>query len=202
MGKGAIARIQQFLLLPDFFPKDLYCRHIKKRGLFGKGFESKEKFFTPFPRIHYLDSPKVRGFVFFSPKLCGKKKMLVTIVFSFSQSVFKSFNKRFNDKQCLIHKSFLYEKKSYILRLQNWFNIPYQHLLFHLLLLKKGKKLIPTKLQNFQPNYKIWDWSKLKALADDKIKVINKMCLWNTNAPTTTFFSRTVTSIFDLDTWP
>ena len=34
--------------------------------------------------------------------------------------------------------------------------------------------------------------------------VMNKMCLWNTNAPATTIFLKTVTLIFDfdLDRWP
>ena len=41
VGKGEIARSEQFLLFP-FFSKDLYCRHVKTRaclgkGLFGKG---------------------------------------------------------------------------------------------------------------------------------------------------------------------
>ena len=34
MGKGEIARFEQFLIFPQCFP-DLYCRQIK--GLFGKG---------------------------------------------------------------------------------------------------------------------------------------------------------------------
>ena len=36
MGKGEIAHEKQFVLFPQF-SKDLYCRHTKNRGLFGKG---------------------------------------------------------------------------------------------------------------------------------------------------------------------
>ena len=37
VGKGEIACYKQFLLLPQFFLKDLYCRHIKTRACLGKG---------------------------------------------------------------------------------------------------------------------------------------------------------------------
>ena len=36
VGKGEIARHEQFLLFP-VFSKDLYCGHIKTRACFGKG---------------------------------------------------------------------------------------------------------------------------------------------------------------------
>ena len=36
VGKGEIARYEQFLLFP-VFSKDLYCRHIKIRACLGKG---------------------------------------------------------------------------------------------------------------------------------------------------------------------
>ena len=34
MGKGEIVRYEQFLLLPQCFQKDLYCRHVEDQGLF------------------------------------------------------------------------------------------------------------------------------------------------------------------------
>ena len=37
MGKGEIARYEQFLLLPLFFSKETYCRHVKTRACLGKG---------------------------------------------------------------------------------------------------------------------------------------------------------------------
>ena len=37
VGKGEIARNEQFLLFPRCFQKDLYCRHIKPRACLGKG---------------------------------------------------------------------------------------------------------------------------------------------------------------------
>ena len=37
MGKGGIARNEQFLLFPTVFSKDLYCRHVKTRACLGKG---------------------------------------------------------------------------------------------------------------------------------------------------------------------
>ena len=37
VGKGEIARYEQFLLFPTMFSKDLYCRHIKTRACLGKG---------------------------------------------------------------------------------------------------------------------------------------------------------------------
>ena len=36
VGKGEIARYEQFLLFP-VFSKDLYCRHVKTRACLGKG---------------------------------------------------------------------------------------------------------------------------------------------------------------------
>ena len=36
VGKGEIARYEQFILFP-VFSKDLYCRHVKTRACFGKG---------------------------------------------------------------------------------------------------------------------------------------------------------------------
>ena len=36
VGKGEIARNEQFLLFP-VFSKDLYCRHVKTRACLGKG---------------------------------------------------------------------------------------------------------------------------------------------------------------------
>ena len=36
VGKGAIAHYEQFLFF-KVFSKDLYCRHVKNKGLFGKG---------------------------------------------------------------------------------------------------------------------------------------------------------------------
>ena len=36
VGKGEIARYEQFLILP-VFSKHLYCRHIENRACFGKG---------------------------------------------------------------------------------------------------------------------------------------------------------------------
>ena len=36
VGKGEIALYEQFLLFPQYF-QDLYCRHVKNQGLFGKG---------------------------------------------------------------------------------------------------------------------------------------------------------------------
>ena len=37
VGKGEIARYEQFLLFPQVFSKDLYCRHVKTRACLGKG---------------------------------------------------------------------------------------------------------------------------------------------------------------------
>ena len=37
MGKGEIARYEQFLLFPQVFLKYLYCRHVKTRACLGKG---------------------------------------------------------------------------------------------------------------------------------------------------------------------
>ena len=37
VGKGEIARHEQFLLFPTMFSKDLYCRHVKTGACFGKG---------------------------------------------------------------------------------------------------------------------------------------------------------------------
>ena len=37
VGKGEIARQEQFLLLTPVFTKDLYCRYIKTRACLGKG---------------------------------------------------------------------------------------------------------------------------------------------------------------------
>ena len=42
MGKGEIARYEQFLLFPQcfqktVFSKDLYCRHVKTMACLGKG---------------------------------------------------------------------------------------------------------------------------------------------------------------------
>ena len=37
VGKGEIARYVQFLLFPQCFQKDLYCRHVKTRACLGKG---------------------------------------------------------------------------------------------------------------------------------------------------------------------
>ena len=37
VGKGEIARYEQFLLFPQCFLKDLYCRHVKTRACLGKG---------------------------------------------------------------------------------------------------------------------------------------------------------------------
>ena len=36
VGKGEIARYEQFFLFP-VFPKDLYCRHVKTTACLGKG---------------------------------------------------------------------------------------------------------------------------------------------------------------------
>ena len=36
VGQGEIARYEQFLLFP-VFSKDLYSRHVKNQGSFGKG---------------------------------------------------------------------------------------------------------------------------------------------------------------------
>ena len=36
VGKREIARHEQFLLLHTVFSIDLYCRHVKNQGLFGK----------------------------------------------------------------------------------------------------------------------------------------------------------------------
>ena len=37
VGKGEIARNEQFLLFPQCFQRNLYCRHIKTRACLGKG---------------------------------------------------------------------------------------------------------------------------------------------------------------------
>ena len=37
MGKGGIARYQQFSPFPTVFSKDLYCRHVKTWACLGKG---------------------------------------------------------------------------------------------------------------------------------------------------------------------
>ena len=37
VGKGEIAHYEQFLLFPQCFLKDVYCRHIKTRACLGKG---------------------------------------------------------------------------------------------------------------------------------------------------------------------
>ena len=37
VGKGEIARDEQFLLFPTVFSKDFNCRHIKTRACLGKG---------------------------------------------------------------------------------------------------------------------------------------------------------------------
>ena len=37
VGKGEIARYEQFLLFPQYFLKDVYCSHVKTRACFGKG---------------------------------------------------------------------------------------------------------------------------------------------------------------------
>ena len=37
VGKGDIDHYEQYLLFPTVFSKDLYCRHVKKQGLFGRG---------------------------------------------------------------------------------------------------------------------------------------------------------------------
>ena len=37
VGRGEIACYEQFLLFPQFFSKDLYCRHVKTRACLGKG---------------------------------------------------------------------------------------------------------------------------------------------------------------------
>ena len=36
-GKGEIARYEQFLLFPQCFQKDLYCRQVKTRACLRKG---------------------------------------------------------------------------------------------------------------------------------------------------------------------
>ena len=36
-GKGEIAHYEQFLIFSTLFWKDLYCKPVKTRGLFGKG---------------------------------------------------------------------------------------------------------------------------------------------------------------------
>ena len=36
-GKGEIAHYEQFLLFPQCFQKDLYCRHLQYRACLGKG---------------------------------------------------------------------------------------------------------------------------------------------------------------------
>ena len=38
LGRGEIARYEQFLLFPQCFQKDLYRKHVKNQGLFGKWF--------------------------------------------------------------------------------------------------------------------------------------------------------------------
>ena len=37
VGKGEIARYEQFLLFPTVFSKELYCRHVKTRACLEKG---------------------------------------------------------------------------------------------------------------------------------------------------------------------
>ena len=37
VGKGEIARYEQFLLFPQCFLKDFFCRHVKTRACLGKG---------------------------------------------------------------------------------------------------------------------------------------------------------------------
>ena len=37
VGKGEIARYEQFLFFPIVFSKDLCCRHVKSRACLGKG---------------------------------------------------------------------------------------------------------------------------------------------------------------------
>ena len=37
VGKGEIARHEQFLLFPTVFSKGLYCRHVRTRPCLGKG---------------------------------------------------------------------------------------------------------------------------------------------------------------------
>ena len=48
VGKGEIARYEQFLLFPQCFRKKLYCRHVKTRAWLGKGLNNKAKSFFPF----------------------------------------------------------------------------------------------------------------------------------------------------------
>ena len=37
VGKGEIARYEQFLLFPRYFQKGVYCRHVKTSACLGKG---------------------------------------------------------------------------------------------------------------------------------------------------------------------
>ena len=37
VGKGEIARYEQFLIFPQCFQNDLYCRHVKSKDCLGKG---------------------------------------------------------------------------------------------------------------------------------------------------------------------
>ena len=37
VGKGEIACYEQFILFPQCFQKNLYCRHVKTRACLGKG---------------------------------------------------------------------------------------------------------------------------------------------------------------------
>ena len=37
VGKGEIARYEQFFLFPTVFSKEFYCRHVKTRACLGKG---------------------------------------------------------------------------------------------------------------------------------------------------------------------
>ena len=55
MGKGEIARYEQFLLFPQVFSKDLYCRHIKTRACLGKCVNS-------LPNDRILDRSKLKPF--------------------------------------------------------------------------------------------------------------------------------------------
>ena len=45
VGKGEIARYEQFLLFPAVISKDFYCKHVKNQGLFGKGLKIDKGYF-------------------------------------------------------------------------------------------------------------------------------------------------------------
>ena len=116
VGKGEVARYEQFLLVPQCFQKVVQQTR-KNQGLFGKGL----MLFNPLPDVKILDQTKLRAFtgdkcnkndnyVFDRVEnIVGKREIACTSNFSFSHNVFKRLLSQTRQKMSLCGNATFYK---------------------------------------------------------------------------------------------